>query len=255
MKWTIEKIKSDLLKSSDKGVCTSTKLDPSLLTMARRKFGSFEKACEAAGVKSSSSTLVKFEKCKVEGCDKPLRSKQSGYCEMHYYRIRRTGNVTDSEGDTVEKYYDKCIHCGNSTEKGKKYCSQRCATRYLRNNAVKINCSVCCSLFEPLNKGIDNLECSDKCKEFRKKDRNISFSAKRRVSHPSLYDKNLDCTILMLMFSKCGICGHDIDKSLKFPNLDSMTIDHILPLSNGGSHTLSNVQLAHLKCNVKKHNN
>ena len=33
----------------------------------------------------------------------------------------------------------------------------------------------------------------------------------------------------------------------------SASLDHIVPLSQGGTHTLGNVQLAHLVCNERKH--
>jgi 5-methylcytosine-specific restriction endonuclease McrA len=34
----------------------------------------------------------------------------------------------------------------------------------------------------------------------------------------------------------------------------SRSIDHVQPLSRGGSHTTDNVRLAHLRCNVAKGN-
>jgi len=44
---------------------------------------------------------------------------------------------------------------------------------------------------------------------------------------------------------KCGICGLSVSK-------EEMTIDHIVPLSRGGPHVLSNLQPAHSSCNTKK---
>lgn len=32
------------------------------------------------------------------------------------------------------------------------------------------------------------------------------------------------------------------------------SIDHIVPLSQGGTHELANVQLAHYRCNLSKNN-
>lgn len=32
----------------------------------------------------------------------------------------------------------------------------------------------------------------------------------------------------------------------------AMTLDHIIPLSKGGSHTADNLQCAHFMCNSKK---
>lgn len=50
----------------------------------------------------------------------------------------------------------------------------------------------------------------------------------------------------------CGLCRGQVDCTLKFPHRMSATLDHILPLSKGGSHEPSNVQLAHFACNCRK---
>jgi len=44
----------------------------------------------------------------------------------------------------------------------------------------------------------------------------------------------------------CGICSDIIE--------DKFHIDHIVPLSKGGPHEVSNLQLAHQQCNNKKYN-
>lgn len=48
----------------------------------------------------------------------------------------------------------------------------------------------------------------------------------------------------------CQICHKKIDKELKYPDPMSKSIDHIIPLSCGGTHTIDNLQQAHLCCNV-----
>lgn len=53
----------------------------------------------------------------------------------------------------------------------------------------------------------------------------------------------------------CQICRQKVDKKLKYPNPKSASLDHIIPLSKGGTHTHNNVQLAHLKCNMEKYIN
>ena len=50
----------------------------------------------------------------------------------------------------------------------------------------------------------------------------------------------------------CQICGKPVDKEIKYPNPLSASIDHIVPLSKGGTHTKDNVQLAHFLCNSRK---
>ena len=51
----------------------------------------------------------------------------------------------------------------------------------------------------------------------------------------------------------CGICGHDVDKSLAYPHPLSPVIDHIIPVSKGGHPSnMDNLQLTHWKCNRDK---
>lgn len=50
----------------------------------------------------------------------------------------------------------------------------------------------------------------------------------------------------------CGLCREPVDRSLSWPEPLSASLDHILPLSKGGEHTLDNVQCAHLVCNLQK---
>lgn len=49
----------------------------------------------------------------------------------------------------------------------------------------------------------------------------------------------------------CQLCQENVDEILKYPNPMSATLDHVIPLVAGGSHTKDNVQLAHLGCNRK----
>lgn len=64
--------------------------------------------------------------------------------------------------------------------------------------------------------------------------------AKNRVF--SDYEKK---TVYAKADGKCAICG----KPVKFKK---MTVDHKTPLAKGGTNELSNLQLAHLKCNRAK---
>lgn len=50
----------------------------------------------------------------------------------------------------------------------------------------------------------------------------------------------------------CGICGNEVERALRWPNPGAMSLDHILPISQGGAHARENVQLAHLLCNWSK---
>lgn len=52
----------------------------------------------------------------------------------------------------------------------------------------------------------------------------------------------------------CGICGKRMERDLPRGRSESPTIDHIIPVSKGGSHTVENLQWAHMGCNAGKGN-
>lgn len=52
---------------------------------------------------------------------------------------------------------------------------------------------------------------------------------------------------------QCGICSLSVDNSLSYPEPMSASLDHIVPLSRGGSHVYANVRITHLSCNVNRH--
>lgn len=50
----------------------------------------------------------------------------------------------------------------------------------------------------------------------------------------------------------CQLCFTSIDRTLHHRDMMSWTLDHKIPLSKGGPHFYSNLQLAHRMCNQKK---
>lgn len=49
----------------------------------------------------------------------------------------------------------------------------------------------------------------------------------------------------------CHICGGKIDPDSP-DRLDRPSLDHIVPIAGGGTHTMDNVRAAHLRCNIQK---
>lgn len=51
---------------------------------------------------------------------------------------------------------------------------------------------------------------------------------------------------------RCGICGERIPEGARYPDPRSASVDHVIPLSRGGTHEMKNVQATHLLCNALK---
>ena len=51
---------------------------------------------------------------------------------------------------------------------------------------------------------------------------------------------------------RCWLCGESVDPDLIWPDPLGPSIDHVIPLVLGGSHTLANCSLSHLVCNLRK---
>ena len=50
----------------------------------------------------------------------------------------------------------------------------------------------------------------------------------------------------------CHLCGLYISRHATKNDWYRVTLDHIIPLSKGGTHTRDNVAPAHWKCNMEK---
>ncbi|MFC8583242.1 HNH endonuclease [Streptomyces sp. NPDC057217] len=50
----------------------------------------------------------------------------------------------------------------------------------------------------------------------------------------------------------CWLCALPIDPGKAWPSPDSASLDHVIPLSKGGPHTMANVKASHLSCNLIK---
>src|SRR5574341_351081 len=49
---------------------------------------------------------------------------------------------------------------------------------------------------------------------------------------------------------RCALCGLEVEPRFGDRDGRAPSIDHVVPIAHGGEHTWSNVQLAHIGCNV-----
>jgi len=79
------------------------------------------------------------------------------------------------------------------------------------------------------------------------------YSKKRRAIYAQ--GDEIDHLVLFEKFNwTCGICDGNINRRYRFPHLWAATVDHIVPISKGGTHTWDNVRPAHAKCNFERGN-
>lgn len=106
--------------------------------------------------------------------------------------------------------------------------------------------------------------CCNKCGKMDNNRRNKIKNNKKRYKRMRTNGK-IEWTISLNRLVKrdngiCKICGKPIDvndfivdsKGTIICGEDYPSIDHILPISKGGTHTWNNIQLAHRGCNSKK---
>lgn len=65
--------------------------------------------------------------------------------------------------------------------------------------------------------------------------------------------------VLLAHGTKCHLCGKDVDLTATrrvgfFGWENGLHLDHVVPLSRGGSDELDNVKPSHARCNIKKSN-
>lgn len=95
-------------------------------------------------------------------------------------------------------------------------------------------------------------EKADYLREWRKAnpDKWADYAGRRRAAIRATTVGPIDLGALWT--GLCGICGLEMDPALKRPDPGSRSLDHIVPLAAGGTHTQGNLQYAHLICNLIK---
>lgn len=203
--------------------------------------------------------------CTVDGCAGVHLAR--GFCRSHYNRWHYAGSTELPERSAA------CEHCGepvkprSATGPGSVYCSRSCRGKasYARNaerlrakaRAKRASqreprrCLCCYAVFAPGT--ARQIYCSKTCS---KRMQNAARRAKRREA----YVERLHWRVLFNEDGpNCYICGDPTDPTDSVPikgatliGLAYPTLDHIIPLSRGGSHERANVRLAHHYCNSVK---
>lgn len=155
-----------------------------------------------------------------------------------------------------------CAKCGTllwgsptSLPAGLRTClpCRRLASTARPRRRTRVVCAGCDGEFIPYRK--TDRFCSLKCR-YRVKDRAKAHTSHReRARHFGVpYEATSAKRVYERDGWRCGLCREAVDPGCAFPDPLSPSLDHVIPLSVAGSpgHVWSNVQLAHLGCNIKK---
>lgn len=134
-----------------------------------------------------------------------------------------------------------CINKSKAKEKEMSYVCKQCGRTFIRTHGLQ-------------------RYCSDKCRRRHKPmDNEKERYTKARINGKYDWSITLDKLIKRDKYT-CKICGKPINMNDYTINNNGVfiagnnypSIDHIKPLSKGGTHTWDNVQLAHRRCNSIK---
>ena len=126
-------------------------------------------------------------------------------------------------------------------------------------NGQQRECVVCGKTFWVDSSHLDSLGCSKRCTQslYRKnngdkcRDKVQRYNAKKNGNTIEQFNP-------LLIYERdnwtCQICGKKVKRNGKAHHPLQPSIDHIIPISLGGSHSRLNVRCTHLNCNLTRGN-
>ena len=166
----------------------------------------------------------------------------------------------------MNKFTRNCKWCSTDFDtqyQDKTYCTKLCGQRArdLRKRIRKgkqrpihqRNCKGCADAFATKRK--EQLYCSIECRKWMRDQMKRETARLRGESKWSAANRpTWKAKIFYKNDGQCQLCHSPIDLRLKSPDPMSFSIDHIVPVSLGGTHTQATLQSSHLLCNSKRGN-
>jgi hypothetical protein len=141
-------------------------------------------------------------------------------------------------------------------------CSYKCRGMFnWQKKALELEAYTCktCDQTFIAPKQANRTFCGQVCHDaYYKKRRSLLLNATRRLTQMG-HHTSVEAIVPIEVFKRdnwtCWICTQPIDRGQQWPQPLSPTIDHVIPITKGGEHTMANVRCAHAVCNNKKKNN
>lgn len=174
------------------------------------------------------------------------------------------GRACMGEASRKERQARACEFCGdtfefldNGSSGPGRFCSLACRDASMRTGAT-VQCEICgAGFYAPPSREAARF-CSPQCHGDAKRkfppgeSRRQAARRRRAAKLAAEVERYSTQEIAERDGWRCQICKRPVPRSAAHPNPRSASIDHIVPLSEGGGDVKANVQLAHLKCNLSK---
>lgn len=223
-----------------------------------------------SGNKSDGLLIVR---CKVCGGEFSIGEKATRIASKSRIRFCPCCSNVQKAEKAKKKVTRSCTVCGQdilNSQPSAKYCSVACrkvaASRQSHEKRVsERECRYCGNLFVPKLKEMWAF-CSETCFAKQKADMRRQHKHIRRAKKWNNGDVDYGISLDKLIKrdkNVCHICGLKCDKGDYTTDANGNyiiggkhpSVDHVMPLANGGTHTWDNVKLAHCMCNSLKSNN
>lgn len=190
-------------------------------------------------------------------CTETFRAKHSNNtlcsdeCREENYKKRYNRNRT------IKFYKYKCIECGKRgySKRKKGYCSDKCSDRaYSKKKSIKqrrLKKCAYCNKWHYKNRVFCSGECSNR--NMKRNRALIKEKRMQRARQNGQFDADIDIYKLIERDGEqCYLCGDAVSFDCHFNDPKYPTIEHVLAISNGGTHSWDNVKVACRDCNNKK---
>lgn len=177
--------------------------------------------------------------------------KPNGWCKpcmaAHYRRdFDRTAKACNYCGTTFTPRHPKQVSCSRACKEAQRNARDR-QTR-LATKAEAARACVVCGKPLPSSARADKRYCGDSC---TRRARKHIGNAQRRMRVPDQMEAISRADVYARDDWVCQLCGDPVDPEREYPDPLAASLDHVVPLSRGGTHESTNLQLAHLGCNAR----
>lgn len=223
------------------------------------------KLCQPYGYKSKGAGLANCQVCGKDLTEVGTKGRPKRNCSNKCRIAARSASLKEKR----QKVHD-CVYCQKlfvTSRKHQRFCSEECrklqqsievkektAKRYAELYPGGIKLKVCRWCDEPMEVSakrsyagrLYHPSCSKEAESARYRIKTVKRQKNTnpyRISHEQVVREYGD---------NCHICQKTIDLELARTHRYGLTVDHVIPVSKGGTDDMSNLRPAHWICNIIK---